>query len=110
MKIEYKNNKLKRQFGNASEIKKAFGEMAKKISVRLSEIVAAPNLAVLIQLPGPKCHALQGERLGEWAVRISTNYRLIFEIDHNPIPLNLDSSVNTKCITDILIIGIDDYH
>ena len=32
MKIEYKNNKLKRQFGNASEIKKAFGEMAKKIS------------------------------------------------------------------------------
>jgi len=110
MKIEYKNNKLKKQFGNAFEIKKAFGEMAKKIAVRLSEIVAAPNLAVLIQLPGPKCHALQGERSGEWAVSISPNYRLIFEIDHNPIPLNPDSSVNTKSITDILIIGIDDYH
>lgn len=110
MKIEYKNNKLKKQFGNASEIKKAFGEMAKKVSTRLSEIAAAPNLAVFIQLPGPKCHALQGERLGEWAVSISPNHRLIFEIDYDPIQLKPDGSIDTTSVTDILIAGTEDYH
>ena len=110
MKIEYKTNRLKKQFANASEIKKAFGEMAKKVSVRLSEIISSPTLAVLIQLPGPKCHALQGDRLGEWAVTISPNHRLIFEIDHDPIPLNADKSVDTRKVTDIQITGTEDYH
>lgn len=110
MKIEYKNNRLSRQLSNASEIKRAFGEMAKKVSTRMSEMIAAPNLSIFIQLPGPKCHALQGERLGEWAVSISPNHRLIFEIDHDPIPLNTDGSIDIRNVTDILITGTEDYH
>ncbi len=110
MKIEYGNNKLRKQLGGASEIKKAFGDNAKRVMARLADIEASPNLAVLRQIPAANCHPLSGNRNGEWAVNISGNYRLIFEIAHNPIPENEDGSINTILVTDIRISEITDYH
>ncbi len=110
MKIDYRKNKLKKQFSNASEIKKAFGVNAKRVASRLDDIIASPNLAVLIQIPAANCHSLTGDRKGEWAVDISGNDRLIFEIAHDPIPENDDGSVNSYQVTDILILEIVDYH
>ena len=110
MKIEYRKNKLKKQLSNASECKKAFGVNAKRVISRLDDIIASPNLALLIQIPAANCHSLSGDRKGEWAVDISGNYRLIFEITHNPIPETEDGSINTLLVTDICILGIVDYH
>ena len=110
MKIKYRKNKLEKQLSNASEIKKAFGERAKKISARLDEIEASPNLLVLMQIPMAKCHSLTLNREGEWAVEISGNFRIIFVIDHNTIPQNEDGSINLSSVTDICIIEIKDYH
>ncbi len=110
MKIEYRNNKLKKQLSSASEIKKAFGVNAKRVASRLDDIKASPNLAVLIQIPAANCHSLSGERKGEWAVDISGNYRLIFEIWHDPVPKTEDNSIITLLVTDICIIEITDYH
>jgi len=110
MTIFYANNKLKKQFSNASEIKTAFGQMAKKVSERLADIRAAPNLAVLMQLPAAKCHPLTGNRQGDWAVSISGNYRLIFTIGDDPIPLKDDTGVDTVKVLEIVITGTEDYH
>ncbi len=110
MNISYQTNKLKKQLSNATEIKKAFGVNAKRISIRLDDIVASPNLSVLIQIPAANCHSLLGDRKGEWALDISANYRFIFEIAHNPIPKAADGSINTLLVTDICILEIIDYH
>lgn len=110
MKIEYRKNKLRKQLSNASEIKIAFGVNAKRVASRLDEILSSPNLAVLIQIPAANCHSLSGDRRGEWALDISRNHRLIFEITHNPIPETEDGSINTLLVTDICILGIVDYH
>lgn len=110
MNIRYSTNKLKKQFSSASEIKKAHGERAKMVTRRISEITAAPSLAVLIKLPGANCHALVGSRAGDWAVNISGNHRMIFILDHNPIPTKDDGSINTILVTDIEITGTEDYH
>lgn len=110
MKIKYRKNKLRKQLSNVSEIKKAFGVNAKRVISRLDDIIASPNLALLIQIPAANCHSLSGDRKGEWAVDISGNYRLIFEITHNPIPETEDGSINTLLVTDICILGIVDYH
>ena len=110
MKIEYQSNKLKKQLSNASEIKKAFGANAKRISSRLDDIVASPNLSVLIQIPAANCHSLTSNRKGEWALDVSGNYRMIFEIAHKPIPLNDDGTLNPYLVTDICILEIVDYH
>ena len=110
MKIEYRKNKLKKQLSNASEIKKAFGANAKRVSARLDDIVASPNLSVLIQIPAANCHLLTLNRKGEWALDISGNYRMIFEIANNPIPETEDGSINVLLVTEICILEIVDYH
>ena len=110
MEIEYRKNKLKKQLSNTAEIKKAFGINAKRITSRLDDIIASPNLAVLIQIPAANCHSLSADRNGEWALDISGNYRLIFKITHNPIPETEDGSINTFLVTAICILEIVDYH
>lgn len=110
MEIEYSRNKLKKQLTKTSELKKAFGVIAKRIANRLDDIEASPNLAVLIQIPAANCHQLTGDRKNEWAVTISGNYRLIFEIDHDEIPLLDDGGIDTKSVDKIRIIEIVDYH
>ncbi len=110
MKIEYQKNKLKKQLSSASEIKRNFGVNAKRISSRLDDINASPSLYILLQIPAANCHKLSGDRDGEWALNISANHRMIFEIAHNPLPTNEDGSLDTKSVTDICIIEIVDYH
>lgn len=110
MKIEYRKNKLKKQLSSASEIKRNFGVNAKRVSSRLDDLFASPNLYVLTQIPAANCHILSGNRKGEWALDISANHRMIFEINHNPLPKNEDGSLDTQSITDICILEIVDYH
>ena len=110
MNIDFKNNKLRKTLTNAGEIKKQYGTMAKKVSLRMDQFYASPFLSDMIENPSANCHALKGERDGEWAVDISANYRLIFEINQHPVPVNKDGSVNTQKVTDIMIIEITDYH
>lgn len=110
MEIRYATNKLAKQFSNATEIKKAFGMMAPKVSQRIDEIDSADNLAILKQIPAAKCHELEGNRKGEWAVHISKNHRIIFEPDHDPIPRGDKGEVDTVLVTDIVITKAEDYH
>lgn len=110
MKIDYASNKLRKQLSNATEIKKAFGVNAKKVAQRLEDIEASPNLAVLIQIPSANCHALIGNRKGEWTVDISPNHRMIFTINQEPVPLKLDMGVDLIKVTDIRILKTEDYH
>ncbi len=110
MKIEYRKNKLKKQLSSASEIKRNFGLNAKRISSRLDDINASPSLYVLMQIPATNCHKLSGDRDGEWALNISVNHRMIFELAHNPLPKNEDGSLDTQSVTNICITEIVDYH
>jgi plasmid maintenance system killer protein len=110
MKILYRSKKLEKQLSNASEMKKAFGTMAPKVSQRKDEIIASDNLRVLMNIPAAKCHALMGDRRGEWAVSISGNFRLVFTIAQDPIPLKDDDTIDTSKVTDIKIEGTEDYH
>lgn len=92
------------------EMQKTFGTMAKKVNQRMKELSSSQNLEILKTIPAANCHELKGKRKGEFAVNISNNYRLIFEPDHDPLPLNEDHSINCIKVTDIRIIGTVDYH
>lgn len=110
MQIRYATNKLQKQFSNATEMKRAFGSMAPKVAQRMDEIISADNLAILKQIPAARCHALTGSRAGDWSVIISVNFRIIFQLDHDPIPLTPKGDIDTIKITDIVIDGTEDYH
>jgi len=108
--IAFKNKKLQKILTDTGEIKKAYGTMAKRVSQRMDQLQAAPNLATIQSIPSLECHVLTGDRKGEWAVSISGNYRLIFEIDHDPVPAKEDGSIDSILITDICILETTDYH
>jgi plasmid maintenance system killer protein len=109
MNLAY-GKKVEKKLSNATSIKKAYGDMAKMVARRIAEMTAMPNLGALQKLPGPNCHPLTGDRKGQWAVNISGNYRMIFIIDQEPLPLDDAGQVNTIFVTDICIIETTDYH
>lgn len=95
---------------SASEIKKAFGVRAKRVSARLDEIEASMTMAILMQIPAANCHPLTADRQGQWALDISHNFRIIFIIDHDPLPSTEDGSLALDLVTDICITDVEDYH
>lgn len=110
MEYDYISKKLRKQLSSSSEIKKSFGERAKLICQRLDEVDSSPNLAILMSLPGPDCHRLSGQRKNHWSLRISGNYRIIFEILDDPIPMKSETEIDYTKVTRILIVEIIDYH
>ncbi len=110
MKLSFKTKKLEKQLTNLPQMKKAFGTRTKKVNQRMGEIKASDNLSVLMSIPAARCHQLTGDKKGSFAVDISNNHRLIFEPNHNPIPRKDDNSIDHIKITDIQILGTEDYH
>ncbi|NGZ43688.1 killer suppression protein HigA [Cytophagaceae bacterium 50C-KIRBA] len=110
MEILYKSRKLEKQLTDPKEMAKSFGHLARQLNQRLKDLAAAENLAVMRALPAARCHELTGDRKGELAVNVSTNYRLIFEPNHEPIPQKADGGLDWGNVTRIRIIDIEDYH
>jgi len=111
--ISFNTTKLKKEFNEWKQLKKAYGEhRAKKISFRLAELRAAISLNDLgppYKKPG-RYHELKGERKGQLSADLDHPYRLIFKPDHDPVPIKPDGGIDWKQITAILIIGVKDTH
>lgn len=76
----------------------AYGEgMADKITQRIMELQSADNVELLIQYSVGRCHPLNGNRNGQYAMDLVHPYRLIFEKKGNILQL-------------VRIISIEDYH
>jgi plasmid maintenance system killer protein len=99
MNIRYQTRKLEKSVENLSAIRRYYGDRAKKVALRLEQLAAAANLDALRILPSSNCHELKADRVGEIAVDISPNHRIIF--------IGLD----WKSVTGIVIMAIgEDYH
>lgn len=55
-------------------------DMLKRIRARLAQLAAtrAPND---MNLPGARLHPLRGDHAGEWSVRVTGNYRIVFRFE-----------------------------
>ena len=71
--------------------------MADLIHQRVDELKAASSVEMLIQYSIGRCHPLEGDRKGEFAMDLVYPYRLVFE--HSK-----------KEICFVRIINIEDYH
>jgi proteic killer suppression protein len=76
---------------------------------RLATLTAAPTLQDVEGAPG-RCHQLRADRAGEFAVNLWSSYRLVFEPDHNPLPLRDDGGIDRARVTKIVIKEVVDYH
>jgi len=82
VEIRFRTRKLEKQYAKSSEAEKSYGkDVARKYIQRVNIIKTTKNIKELSQLPGLRCHELKGSRKGQWAMKLTGFYRLIFTIE-----------------------------
>ena len=84
--------------------------MARTIKIRLAVLKAAQTLALVPMTPPDRRHQLQGDRNEQYAVDLVHPYRLVFRVNHDPLPRKADGGIDTEKVTAITIIEVIDYH
>ena len=109
MRLLYKTKKLEQSFTTDKGLAKSYGTLAKKIKQRKQQLESAENLWVIAQLPALRLHQYQGNT-GIWSIDIYQNWRILFTIDHDPVPRLEDGGVDIKAVTIICIESVKDPH
>ncbi len=82
MEIRFRTRKLEKQYTRHRFAEKAYGrDVARKFIQRVNIIKQARDIDELCSLPVLRCHSLKGNRQGEWAVKLTGFYRLIFTLE-----------------------------
>lgn len=95
MIIKFKTRQLENCFRDHRKANKAFGDqVARKYIQRINIIQQTQNLDELICLPGLRCHALKGERKGQYAVNLTGFFRLIFKLKGSQLEIVMIEEVS----------------
>lgn len=108
MKVSYDDEDVELLCKHTKTAVKQLGtESAKKLQRRLSELHAA---AVVSELAIGRPHPLEYDRAGQFAVDLHKGKRLIFKPTGQPPPFKADGSIDWSQVSEITIIGAEDYH
>lgn len=111
MEVSFDTKRLARILNSEKEIIREFGlKLGKSIMRRLAVLEAANCLEDVPITPPFRRHELKHNRKGQFAVDLEQPYRLIFEPNHNPVPVKEDGGLDLKKITAITILEVEDYH
>jgi proteic killer suppression protein len=110
MELSYKTNKLEKSLTTDKGLAKSYGKLAKKIKQRRIQLESADNLETISKLPVLRLHQHTGKGKGTWSIDIQENWRILFEIDQDPIPSLEDGGVDLKAITIICVTSVEDPH
>jgi len=104
MQIDVPDKKLRKILSNNKEIRKKYNILDKKIMARISMLQTVDNLNQVPTDQPERCHLLDHEYKGCYAISIKENWRLIIKPDGYDMPYNKEE------ITKIKIMDIVDYH
>jgi proteic killer suppression protein len=110
MKISFQTRKFEKAANSKSLGNQQWGLLAGKVRQRLLELQAANTLADISTLPPPRCHQLTENLDEQFAVDVSRNKRLVFEVADDPIPRKGDRGIDLELVTEIRVLRIEDYH
>jgi len=91
-------------------MKKAYGDRSRALRNRLSVLAAAERLSDVPKGPPDWLEQLTGDRDEQFSVVLTKNWRLIFEVDHNPVPRRDDGGIDLGQVTAIRFVEVVDYH
>jgi proteic killer suppression protein len=95
VEIRFRTNKLQRQYERFDVAVKAYSDqVARKYVERINIIKHTSGIDELQRLPGLECHPLKGDRSGEWAVKLTGFYRLIFTLEGKRLQIALIEEVS----------------
>lgn len=104
MNIFYSSRKQEKIFTNDMLLKKEYNVLAKKISIRKTELIAVDCLEDIPTVPPPRRHKLYNNLEEKWAVDLDGKTRLVFE------PYGSYDINDLTSITAIKIIDVMNYH
>ncbi len=109
--IIFATAKLKKECTNQALCIRAYGKRrAALITRRVDEMRAANTLSDLRGLPQTRCHELTENLAGTLAVDLAYPYRLLFEVENDPIPRKSDGGLDWAHVTAVRILRVEDYH
>ena len=80
------------------------------IQRRMAVLAEAGSLAEVPTMRPDRCHAMKGDRKGQYAVDLVHPFRLAFAPDHDPLPRRADGGIDLTAVTAIVILEVVDYH
>ena len=111
MDISFGSRKMQKNCSSEQAMRAEWGtNVAKKLRLRLAEMEAAETLEDLRRLPQARCHEYTGSGKGRFSVDLADPYRLIFEPDHDPLPLKEDGGLHWTQVTRVRVLGVHDPH
>ena len=82
MEVRFKTRKLQKQYEQSREAERAYGkEVSRKYIQRVNIIKQVHDIEELCSLPGLRCHSLRGDRKGQWSIKLTGYYRLLFKLE-----------------------------
>lgn len=102
MEVRYDDKKLKKLCTDEREMRRKRSDIATKLKLRIKALETAHSVGELSSHdPLGGWHELTGDRNGQWAGKLSANYRLLIQPDGD--------GENWDAVT-VTVIEIDDYH
>lgn len=88
MEIAFRTRKLEREYQEYARAVKSYGpEVARRYILRINIIKQARDIEELMSLPALRCHALRGNYRGQYAIKLTGFYRLIFTLKGNALEI-----------------------
>ena len=88
MEIAFRTRKLEREYQEHARAVKSYGsEVARRYIQRINIIKQARDIEELMSLPAFRCHTLRGDYHGEYAIKLTGFYRLIFTLKGNALEI-----------------------
>lgn len=111
MEIFFNNIKLKETCESEGALKKKYGkECARKIRIRLDDLMAATSLEDFRNGLTGRCHELKGDRKYQLSLDLKHPLRLVFKPKNFEKCLRVDGSLDWKKVDAIEVIGVEDTH
>lgn len=105
------SQQMARTCASPARMRRKWGpERGKKVKLRLDQMAAAASLAELITLPQARCHQLGANRDEQFSLDLDGPYRLIVEVDHEPVPQHADGGIDLDRVERLLVLEIVDTH
>jgi len=88
LEIAFRTRKLEREYREYARAVKSYGpEVARRYIQRINIIKQAQDIEELKSLPALRCHSLRGNYRGEYAIKLTGFYRLIFTLKGNALEI-----------------------
>jgi toxin HigB-1 len=102
--------KLRKVLEDDQSINRKYGKLAQPLKARLAVLKASPTLAHVSRGKPERLHQLTQDRDERFAVDVKDQWRLVFEVDHNPVPRTKDGGIDRSAVTAIMVTEVSDHY